>query len=94
MVAKGRSKPVVPYFFIQEFKKLLTPSNPKYQLVAQMLVALNLNQSKAIKGATNNKYVYFVSEDFDSSKIADLEAIYKNLIFVKQEIKKLGSPAM
>jgi hypothetical protein len=42
MVAKGRSKPVVPYFFIQEFKKLLTPSNPKYQLVAQMLVALNL----------------------------------------------------
>jgi hypothetical protein len=103
MVAKGRSKPIVPYFFIQEFKKLLTPSNPKYQLVAQMLVALNLNQNKVIKGAfvigkywnfvilkktTNNKYVYFVSEDFDSSKIADLEAIYKNLIFVKQEIKK------
>jgi hypothetical protein len=104
MVAKGRSKPIVPYFFIQEFKKLLTPSNPKYQLVAQMLVALNLNQSKVIKGAfvigkywnfvilkktTNNKYVYFVSEDFDSSKIVDLEAIYKNLIFVKQEIKKI-----
>jgi hypothetical protein len=62
-----------------------------------------LNQNKAIKGAfvigkywnfvilkktTNNKYIYFVSEDFDSSKIVDLEAIYKNLIFVKQEIKK------
>jgi len=101
MVAKGRSKPVVPYFFIQEFKKLLTPSNPKYQLVAQLLVALNLNQHKTIRGAfiigkywnfvilkkMNNKYVYFVSEDFDSSKTTDLEAIYKNLIFIKQEIK-------
>jgi hypothetical protein len=104
MVAKGRSKPVAPYFFIQEFKKSLAKSNPKYQLIAQMLVALNLNQSKIIKGAfvigkswnfvilqktNNNKYIYFVSEDFDSSKVTDLESIYKNLLFIKHEIISL-----
>ncbi len=32
------------------------------------------------------KYQYFVSENFDSTKIEDLKNIYKNLIFVKEEI--------
>lgn len=67
-------------------------------------MALNLNQSKIIRGAfvigkywnfvilkqaTNDKYFYFVSEDFDSAKITDLEAIYTNLMFIKQEINNL-----
>ena len=33
-----------------------------------------------------NKYQYFVSESFNSAKIEDLKGIYKNLLFVKQEI--------
>lgn len=33
-----------------------------------------------------NQYQYFVSENFDSTKIEDLKAIYKNLLFVKNEI--------
>jgi len=33
-----------------------------------------------------DKYKYFVSENYNSSKIGDLKGIYKNLIFVKKEI--------
>ena len=33
-----------------------------------------------------NKYQYFNSQTFDSTKIEDLKAIYKNLLFVKNEI--------
>ncbi|MDQ7046629.1 MAG: hypothetical protein Q9M39_03065 [Sulfurovum sp.] len=33
-----------------------------------------------------DKYQYFVSENFDSSKIGDLKGIYRNLVFVKEEI--------
>ncbi|MCP5494165.1 MAG: hypothetical protein H7A23_06380 [Leptospiraceae bacterium] len=34
-------------------------------------------------------YQYFVSENYDSTKIEDLKGIYKNLPFVKEEIKGL-----
>jgi hypothetical protein len=30
-----------------------------------------------------DRYQYFVSENFDSSKIGDLKGIYRNLVFVK-----------
>jgi hypothetical protein len=33
-----------------------------------------------------NKYQYFVSQNFDSTKIEDLKDIYKNLLFIKNEI--------
>ena len=33
-----------------------------------------------------NKYQYYVSENFDSTKIEDLKGIYKNLVFIKNEI--------
>ncbi len=33
-----------------------------------------------------DKYQYFVSQNFDSTKIDDLKGIYKNLMFVKNEI--------
>jgi len=33
-----------------------------------------------------DKYQYFVSENFDSTKIVDLKGIYRNLLFVKEEI--------
>jgi hypothetical protein len=31
-------------------------------------------------------YEYFVSQNFDSTKIGDLQDIYKNLLFIKDEI--------
>ncbi len=33
-----------------------------------------------------DKYRYFVSQNFDATKIDDIENIYKNLIFIKDEI--------
>ena len=33
-----------------------------------------------------DKYQYYVSQNFDSTKIEDLKAIYKNLVFIKNEI--------
>ena len=33
-----------------------------------------------------DKYQYFISQNFDSTKIDDLKSIYKNLLFVKNEI--------
>jgi len=33
-----------------------------------------------------HKYQYFISQNFDSTKIEDLKSIYKNLLFVKNEI--------
>jgi hypothetical protein len=33
-----------------------------------------------------DKYQYFVSQNFDSTKIYDLKDIYKNLVYVKEEI--------
>ena len=35
-----------------------------------------------------NSYQYFVSKNFDSTKIDDLVEIYKNLLFVKEKILK------
>jgi hypothetical protein len=62
---------------------------------------LILNEWKSIKGAyitggnwhfaildklALHKYQYFISPNFDSTKIEDLKSIYKNLLFVKNEI--------
>jgi hypothetical protein len=33
-----------------------------------------------------DKYQYFVSKNFDSTKLSDLKKIYKNLLFIKNEI--------
>jgi hypothetical protein len=35
------------------------------------------------------QYQYFISQNFDSTKIGDLKLIYKNLLFVKNEIISL-----
>jgi hypothetical protein len=36
-----------------------------------------------------NTYQYFISINFDSTKIEELKGIYKNLLFVKDEIFKM-----
>jgi len=100
-ISKGVQTPKNPYFFIQEFKKGKLSSDPEPQLLAELISAVELNDETVIKGAYivgaiwnfvileklgEKKYQYFVSENFDSTKIADLKNIYKNLVFVREEI--------
>jgi hypothetical protein len=73
--------------------------------LAELISAIELNNWITIKGAyivgaiwrfvileklEKNKYQYFVSQNFDSTKIEDLKDIYKNLMFVKNESIKNG----
>ena len=101
VVAEGLIDSKKPYFFIQEFKRSEEYGNPRPQLLAELISAVELNHWKFIKGAyiiggnwhfaileklESHKYQYFISQNFDATKIDDLKAIYKNLLFVKNEI--------
>ena len=102
VVAKGLFQSEKPYFFIQEFKKGKENSDPEPQLLAELISAIELNNWTNIKGAYivgaiwnfvileklgQDSYRYFISPNFDCTKIDDLIAIYQNLLFVKKEIK-------
>jgi len=101
VVSEGLVESKKPYFFIQEFKRSEDYGNPRPQLLAELISAVELNDWKFIKGAyitggnwhfvileklELHKYQYFISQNFDSTKIEDLKSIYKNLLFVKNEI--------
>jgi len=101
VISRGLEYSEKPYFFIQEFKKGKVSSDPEPQLLAELISAVELNDETIIKGAYivgaiwnfvilkkfgKDKYQYFVSDNFDSTKIEDLQGIYKNLIFIKDEI--------
>ncbi len=101
LIAKGLFKSEKPYFFIQEFKQGKTRKDPEPQLLAELISAVELNNEISMKGAYivgaiwnfvileklgRDKYQYFVSENFDSTKIEDLKGIYRNLVFIKKEI--------
>ena len=101
LVAKGLFETEKPYFFIQEFKKAEHFSNPRPQLLAELVSAVELNNETFMRGAyivgaiwnfvileklSKDNYQYYISQNFDSTKIDDLKDIYKNLIFVKNEI--------
>jgi len=103
VVSKGLIRSKKPYFFIQEFKKGQTDGYPESQLLAELIAGVELNNWQTIRGAYIvgaiwnfvileklgvNKYQYFVSQNFDSTKLEDLKDIYKNLLFVKSEIIK------
>ncbi len=98
MVAKGEETPESPYFFIQEFKREGKASHPKNQLLAEMLVAIELNNVNLMRGAyvigriwhfvilekiTDNSYQYFVSDAFDSLSFKGLKQIFICLQAVK-----------
>ncbi len=100
MVAKGKKTPEKPYFFIQEFKRTQNTSDPEDQLLAEMLVAMEINKTNIFHGAfiigqnwffvvveklKSGNYEYFVSRQFDSLNIENLRQIYINL----QAAKKL-----
>ena len=101
VVSSGLVKSKTPYFFIQEFKRSEEYGNPRPQLLAELISAVELNHWNSIKGAyiigamwhfvileklEKNKYQYFVSQNFDSMRIDDLKTIYAHLLFVKNEI--------
>ena len=101
VVSEGLIESKKPYFFIQEFKRSEEYGNPRPQLLAELITAVELNDWKFIKGAyviggnwhftileklERHKYQYFISQNFDSTKLEDLKSIYKNLLFVKNEI--------
>ena len=99
--AKGLIEAEKPYFFIQEFKRNEENSFPRPQLLAELISAVELNNWTTIKGAyikgaiwnfvileklEKDRYRYFVSPNFDSTKIEYLKDIYKNLQFIKYEV--------
>jgi len=98
MLAKGWMKPEAPLFFIQEYKKSIPNGDPKWQLIAEMLVAIELSNKKEMLGSyifgrywyfvklikSNDRYIFSISESYDSLKIDDLIVIYKNLISIKE----------
>lgn len=101
MVATGVKEPEIPYFFIQEFKPSKPSNFPEDQLLAELIVSLELNKQQHIKGGylvgqfwtfsvlekmENGGYRFHLSESFDSLKLEDLKKIYLNLKAVKQEI--------
>lgn len=101
LVAKGYAEPKIPYFFIQEFKPSFSASSPETQLLAELLVALHLNKAEKMSGAyiagsfwkfmilekvPQNKFIFYVSENFDALKMEDLTAIYKHLQAVKASL--------
>lgn len=101
VVSEGLVESKKPYFFIQEFKRSEEYGNPRPQLLAELISAVELNDWRFIKGAyitggnwhfailerlEYHKYQYFISQNFDSTKIEDLKSIYRNLLFVKNEI--------
>ncbi|MCI5151229.1 MAG: hypothetical protein D3916_17905 [Candidatus Electrothrix sp. MAN1_4] len=98
MVARGIETPGKPYFFIQEYKQELGDRHPKNALLAEMLVALELNKGIQMRGAYvigkswtfmllnkegENRYEYFRSQDFSAIKLPELQGIYRNLQAVK-----------
>lgn len=101
LISKGLEYSEKPYFFIQEFKKGKESSYPEAQLLAEIIAGIELNKCTIMKGAyivgaiwtfvivkklAEHTYQFFISVNFDSTKIEDLKGIYRNLLFVKNEI--------
>ncbi|RLA70406.1 MAG: hypothetical protein DRG30_09275 [Epsilonproteobacteria bacterium] len=98
MLASGVIIPKKPFFFIQEYKTSIPNGNPKWQLLAELLVAINKNSEKSLLGTfiigqywhfvrltkeEGEKYTFSSSDSYDSLRMDDLEIIYKNLQAVK-----------
>ncbi len=103
MVASGTQEPNKPYFFIQEFKPSIPDRNPEVQLLAEMLVTVEKNQTNIMRGGyiigqywkfvvlekiQENVFEYFVSASFDALDLADLKKIYVILQAVKHKYCK------
>jgi hypothetical protein len=100
MVATGFDEAKKPYFFIQEFKPSVPDRNPEVQLLAELLIAIEKNQTTIMRGGYivgqlwkfvilekigENQFQYFVSKSFDSLDLPDLKQIYIILQAVKHK---------
>ncbi len=98
MFAMGVQVPRNPYFFIQEFKQTKHSVDAEDQLLAEMLVAIELNKVNLMRGAyivgrnwyfvilekiAENSYQYYVSKTFDSLDFEKLRQIYICLQAIK-----------
>ncbi|MEM7530566.1 MAG: hypothetical protein AAF639_00180 [Chloroflexota bacterium] len=98
MVASGIETPNKPYFFLQEYKKELGDRHPKNPLLAEMMVALELNEETVMRGTFiigrtwnfvllyklgMHEYTYYRSRDLSVLSLDDLRTIYVNLQAVK-----------
>ena len=103
MVASGTRDPRKPYFFIQEFKPSIPDKDPEIQLLAEMLVTIEKNQTNTMRGGYivgqnwrfvilekigENQFEYFLSRQFDALDLADLKKIYVILQAVKHKYCK------
>ncbi|MEM8527764.1 MAG: hypothetical protein AAGG68_24190 [Bacteroidota bacterium] len=101
LVASGKKEPKLPYFFIQEFKPSESTSSPHDQLLAELLVAIELNEESQVLGAyvvnelwrfmllrknTDNTYTYFLSSGYNCLNKEDLKKLYISLQGVKADI--------
>jgi len=108
LIAKGLEFAEEPYFFIQEFKKSIKNDDPRPQLLAELISAVELNNFISMKGAyivgaiwhfvilekmDTNQYQYFISKLFNATNIKDLKSIYQNLLFVKNKIIQISTEA-
>jgi len=99
LVAKGTDIPETPFFFLQEFKYTYPDKDPKYQLLAEMIAALEQNPADEIKGCfvvgsqwfftllhkRGDKYFYYISQPFEALIHEKLYRIFVNLQAVKAE---------
>jgi hypothetical protein len=103
MVATGFDEAKKPYFFIQEFKPSAPDRNPEVQLLAELLIAIEKNQTTIMRGGYivgqlwkfvilektgENQFEYVVSKSFDSLDLPDLKQIYVILQAVKHKYCK------
>jgi hypothetical protein len=92
-IASGKYEPNIPYFCFHEYKKEQGESDPRGQLLAEMVVAQALNRGTGfdiIYGCVvvgrNWFWVilkdkeYAVSRAYDSTRIGDLSEIYLILV--------------
>ena len=101
MVATGVKEPEIPYFYIQEFKPSKPSVFPEDQLLAELMVFVELNGTPAMKGAyivgqfwtfvmlekqLDGGFVLYLVPSLDALKLEDLQQIYKHLKAVKAEI--------
>ncbi|MEM1324571.1 MAG: hypothetical protein AAGI23_01390 [Bacteroidota bacterium] len=101
MVAKGVKEPETPYFYIQEFKPSKPSVFPEDQLLAELMVSVELEGKQSMKGAyivgqfwtfvilekqPNGSFILYLAPSLDALKLEDLQEIYKHLKAVKAEI--------
>lgn len=109
LVSTGLEYAKKPYFFLQEFKKSMRNDDPRPQLLAELIAAVELNGSKDIKGAfvigenwnfvilnkqQQDNYQYFISHTLNATHTHELQQIYKNLLVVKREIIEVEEQLM